>query len=226
MKIDIGVSVKTRDGDEIGKVERVVMNPDSMEVDALVVHRGALLTRDVVVPLSLVEGTGEEGVRLRIRSVELAELPDFVERHYAAMVPGQPVVSPYTPGSVLFPLAPIHGAPGVPAPYDLARPEWQEPMQDVDISEGTEVRAVDGPVGLVDEVLTDPATNRTTAIVVRRGSGSGEEVTIPVEFLAEVADDHIKLSLTTQQVDELPEPTRDQYLTSEGRGGSERGPGQ
>ena len=226
MKIDIGVSVKTRDGEEIGKVERVVINPASGEVDGLVVHRGAILSRDVVVPLSLMEGTDTEGVRLRIGRAELVRLPDFVAKRYRAMKPGEPVVPTYTPASVLFPLAPPYGAAGVPAPYDLARPEWQAPPQDVDISEGTEVRAVDGPIGVVDEVLTDALTNHASFVVVSRGEGAGRKVSIPAEFIDEVAEDHIKVSLTLQQVEQLPEPTRDQYLTSESPEGGEKSPGR
>ncbi len=217
MKIDIGVRVRTVDGEEIGKVERVIINPDSKEVDALVVHRGLILTRDVVVPLSLIQEAERDEVTLRIGSAQLAALPDFVERHYAATSPGEAAISPYTPGSVLFPLVSPQRVPGVPAPYDAVHQEWQAPTQDVDISEGTEVRSLDGPIGVVGEVRTDPLTDRASAIVVKGGLGLDRELTIPIESVSEVADDHIQLSLTTRQVEALPEPDRDQYITLEGR---------
>ncbi len=223
MRIDIDARVKTQEGEEIGSVDRVILNPYTREVDAIVVHRGRILTRDVVVPLSLVQRSDEEGVQLRIGRYELQQLPDFVERHYAAM-PGQARVPyPYAPGSILFPLGPAQGVSGLPSVQEAAEDEVGVPSEDVDVAEGTEVRALDGLVGFVDEVLTDSSTNRATDIVVRKGIVLTKDVTIPMEYVSELTDDHLQLSLTVQQVEELPTPSTDRYLTIEGRGGEKEG---
>lgn len=213
MKIEIGVGVRTLDGHEIGRVERIVVNPDTREVDALVVHRGTILTRDVVVPLSLVERTDRDGVLLRIEWSRVVDLPDFVEQHYTAGPEDVTAAFPYAPGSVLSPLRRSPGISGLPGPYRPTGREWRAPGPEVEISDGTEVRSVDGPIGVVDQVRTDPVTNRVSSIVVLGGIALNRDVEIPVEFVAEVADDHVKLSLTTQQVEELPVPTADRYLT-------------
>lgn len=225
MRIDIGMKVRTVEGEEVGKVERVILDPETRVVDAVVVHRGLVLTRDVVVPLSLIQGAGKDGVRLRIGKVQLAELPDFIERHYVAPSEEGAIISPYAPGSILYPLAPRYEIRGVPTPYEAIAEERIAPPRDVDISAGTEVRTVDGPIGVVDEVRTDPLADRVTTIVVRKGPDLKKDVEIPIEFVDDLTDDHIKLSLTTQQVEELPQPVTDRYLTAERRrkGRSRRG---
>lgn len=223
MKIDIGAKVRTRDGHEIGKVERVVVNPSSKEVDGIVVHRGRVLPRDVVVPLSLVQRAGKDGLQLRIGMDRAEDLPDFVEAHYVKPS-DRAITLPYAPGSMLFPLVPPYGVAGTPFPYEVIEEEREAPPEDVEITEGTEVRTVDGTIGSVDELLTDPQADRVSAILVRAGRCLTKDTQIPVEFVDEVASDHIKVSLTTDQVEALPEPTTDRYLTSQGRGRKRRKP--
>ena len=214
MRIDIGMKVWTVEGEEVGKVERVILHPETRVVDAVVVHRGLVLTRDVVVPFSLIQDAGKDGVRLRIGKVQLAELPDFVERHYVAPSEEAAITSAYAPGSILYPLAPRYDVPGIPTLHETVAEERIAPPPDVDISAGTEVRTVDGPIGVVDEVRTDPISDRVTTIVVRKGPDLKKDVEIPIEFVDDLADDHIKLSLTTRQVEDLPQPVTDRYLTA------------
>lgn len=218
MRIDIGSRVWTRDDEEIGSVDRVVIDPDTKDVDAIVVHRGAVLTRDVVVPLSLVQYSDEKGVRLRIGLAELHDLPDFIERQYSAAPPAAGISYGYIPGSILLPLTPP-GVTGLPTPYEAVDEEVRQPYQDIDITEGTEVRALDGVVGYVDEVLTEPTTNRASDIVVKKGVALSKNTRIPIDFVSKTGDDYIQLSLTIQQVKELPVPVTDRYLTVEGDGG-------
>ncbi|MHB0871351.1 MAG: PRC-barrel domain-containing protein [Chloroflexota bacterium] len=215
MKIDIGATVRTREGDEMGKVERVILDPTTRDVNALVVHRGLILNRDVVVPISLVQRADTKEVHLRLGRDYLHELPDFVDKHYVRPSE-QGVPLSYPSGSILFPLVPPHGLPGVPGPYESAEEEREAAPLELLIAEGMEVRTVDGSIGVVDEVRTDPLSDRVTSIVVRKGAGLKKDIEIPTEFVAAIGPDHIQLSLTNQQVDELPLPVTDRYIVSEG----------
>lgn len=216
MKIDIGATVRTQEGDEIGRVERVILDPTTRDVNALVVHRGLILTRDVVVPLSLVQRADRGEVQLRIGRDRLRDLPDFVDRHYVARPTEGSIPPSYAPGSVLFPLHPPYRIPGVPGPFESPEQEREAAPLELDISEGMEVRTVDGPIGVVDEVRTDALSDRVTEIAVKKGAGLSKDVVIPIEFVSEIAADHVKLSLTTQLVEDLPMPVTDRYLTVEG----------
>ncbi len=52
MDIELGARVVTADGAEVGQVHRVVVDLEQQAVTALVVLRGRLLPRDVLVPLA------------------------------------------------------------------------------------------------------------------------------------------------------------------------------
>ena len=56
--------------DEIGRVERVVVSPGTGEVTALVVRKGLLLRRDLVIPIEAVADATEELVRVRLTTDE------------------------------------------------------------------------------------------------------------------------------------------------------------
>jgi hypothetical protein len=77
---------------------------------------------------------------------------------------------------------------------------------------GTEVRTVDGPIGVIDEVRTDPLSDRVTDILVRKGSGLKRDALIPVEFVSAMEPDHIQLSMTTEEVEALPIPLNARYI--------------
>ncbi len=179
MRIDTGMSVRTTDGQEIGTVDRVILDPDTKEVDTVVVRGNASVGRDIIVHLSLVEGLREDGVHLRIGQDRLRDLPEFRDTR-------------------------LHGDQGALRP-------------DVDITRGTMVHAVDGTVGIVDEVRTDPLTDRVTVLVVRAGLGLSKNTEIPIEYVTDIEGDYVKLGLTKEQVEDLPAPTRDRYITVEGR---------
>ncbi|MCL4370198.1 MAG: PRC-barrel domain-containing protein [Chloroflexi bacterium] len=216
MRIHIGATVRTREGDEMGKVERVMLNPTTKDVDALVVHRGLILGRDVVVRISLVQEADQAEVRLRIGRDRLEELPDFEGRHHE-LVPVEDAesYSVYAPGTILFPLVPPYGVPGEPGPYEFPEEEREAAPVDLDVVEGMLVRSLDGTVGVVEEVRTDPLSDRATSIVVTGGAGLKKDVEIPFEFVAGIFPDHIDVSLTNQQVEDLPLPVTDRYVTSE-----------
>ena len=178
MRIDIGLRVHTYDGHEIGTVQKVVANPNTHEVDAIVVHGGTGSFRDISVPMSLIQEATKDRVILRVDQKGLSNLPDYTGEGRSQ--PGQP------------------------------------PLHDIAMSAGTQVMAVDGPIGVVDEVKSGPMSGsnpeRITSIMVKAGMGLSRDIDIPIEFIDEVSEGHIKVSLTRQQVEDLPQPTADRYV--------------
>ena len=53
-RIDIGADVLTVDGEKVGSVVYVVVQPETMRLTDIVVSTGAILGRDVVVPIDAV----------------------------------------------------------------------------------------------------------------------------------------------------------------------------
>ena len=77
MNIEIGAPVRTQDRAEVGHVHRVVVDLEQEAVVSIVVLKGRLLPRDILVPLDFVDAANSDGVTLRLSRSELDHLPNF-----------------------------------------------------------------------------------------------------------------------------------------------------
>lgn len=62
-----------------GTVDRVLTQGNSDRVTHLIVRRGSLITRDIMVPADRITSTDEQTVQLSISQADLEELPEFQE---------------------------------------------------------------------------------------------------------------------------------------------------
>lgn len=177
----------------MGKVDRVVMDPRTLKVTHIVIHKGFLLTRDIVVPVEAIDRAIERRAYLKVTAAELEKMPDFVEKEYVVPPHAAPI-GPYVPGSVLWPTAYAY-APAII--YE----ERRVPEEEVDITEGTDVLCTDGKIGIVDEVLLDSSTGRVTSFIVRRGRFLTRDVTIPVAWVKRADGEAVELNCTKEEVE-------------------------
>jgi PRC-barrel domain len=78
------------------------------------------------------------------------------------------------------------------------------PLGEVEVRSGDSVHATDGYIGQVRGFVIDPASHQVTHVLLREGHPWGrKEVAIPVGAVT-LAGDEIQLSLTKQQVQDLP----------------------
>jgi len=82
MRFRQNARVYTLDGINIGRIDRVVLDPQTKGVSHLVVRKVFLLNEDKVVPVDLVSAVTEKGVTLRGDVSDLEALPLFEEAHY------------------------------------------------------------------------------------------------------------------------------------------------
>jgi len=61
MRVDLDAKVRARDGDEIGSVDRAIVDPHTEEVTSFVVSTGAIFGRDVVVARGDLEQATDDG---------------------------------------------------------------------------------------------------------------------------------------------------------------------
>ena len=87
MQLESQAVVRTEDGMEVGRVERMVVDPQTTEVTHLVVKKG-VFQDDKVVPIGRVDAGTKEGVFLRGDLADVERLPPFEEEHY--LQPGGP----------------------------------------------------------------------------------------------------------------------------------------
>jgi hypothetical protein len=81
MDIRIGVPVVTEDGNA-GTVERIILHPDTLELEGIVAAQGRMLTSDVVIPVDRILEAREEWVRVQGKVEEIAGLEPFAQSQY------------------------------------------------------------------------------------------------------------------------------------------------
>lgn len=214
MRIGQGAGVYTSEGEKIGEVERVVLDPRSNEVTHVVVEKGFLLTTDKVVPVSLIGPIVDDEVTLREDAGDLEQLPDFVEEEYVLLADERARVA--AEGSEARPMywyPPLAASwwstgwfQGYALPVYVVRTDKHIPEGAVAIKEGTDVVTVDGEhVGDVEAVLTDAQTDRATHFVISQGLLLKERKLVPTPWISRVGPDAVHLAVDSDLVDGLPE---------------------
>jgi uncharacterized protein YrrD len=185
MNIEIGARVRTRDDSDVGEVHRVVVDIDRQEVASIVVLKGRLLSRDILVPLEHVERADESGVALKITTDELEQLPDFSYNEILTPPPTWAFPLPYPGGAVYVPVSQRERLGGS-----------QE-----DITPGTKVWAADGSLGEVDRVETEGETGRLDAFWVSSGGVLPHDLRIPAEWIEAVDKEGVQIAASRDQIE-------------------------
>ena len=73
------------------------------------------------------------------------------------------------------------------------------------ITPGMHVRAADGSAGTVVELVGDTEVDVFRGVIVSHGFLSSKRTFVPADAVIAVTDDGVALSLTRQQLDDLPE---------------------
>jgi hypothetical protein len=197
----IGVDVNGTDG-ICGELIRVVVDPVARTVTHLVVepkHRQGL---GRLVPLDLVEATTGE-IQLRATVAEFEQLAEAEETEFLLGTGGY---AGYGPGQVLsWPYYGLGGDMGL-GMGNIAQPIVYDkvPLGEVAVRRGEHVHATDGDIGRVQGLVMDAEDHHVTHVLLQEGHFWGrKEVAIPIGAVSGV-DDGIRLSITKQQVQDLP----------------------
>lgn len=208
----IGSEVVCGDG-ACGELKRVVVNPVTRALTHLVVEPRFQQGTGRLVPIDLVESTAEE-IRLRCRKDEFAVLEEAEE---TTLLPGASGQWAYAQGSMLsLPYYQLGvggmtmgmgGMAGMGTSMRTGPPVVtydKVPLGDVEVRRGAHVKATDGAIGRVQGLVIDPSDHHVTHFLLEEGHLWGKkEVAIPITAVKSV-DDGISLSLTKDQVRDLP----------------------
>jgi len=200
-----GASVLTANGQQIGALERVVLNPENKVVTDIVVRTGTLFSKaDKVVPIEYVVETTENQVVLSNEAGELESFPPLEERHLVsenADAAQQPADIPPV----------VYGSPGfgpmlVPAPGEqiVTQIEQNIPVGTVAMKEGAKVISADGKhVGNVERVLADPSVDQVTHLVISQGLFTKANKLIPISYVMTVGEDTVHLRVKKVSVEDV-----------------------
>ena len=184
-----------------GELLAVVIDPASRTVTHVVVEPEGRQGLARLVPLDLVDAAPGQ-IRLRCTEAEFRSL-DAAEETLAEFVPGYQVPVQLLPAGWRG-----AGGPAVEGGEILRIPEKETidiiPPGEVEEHRGDHVHATDGDVGQVHAFRIDPASRLVTHVLLKEGHvWARKDVAIPFDKVAGF-DDGIRLSITRQQVRDLP----------------------
>lgn len=207
MDIRIGVPVIAEDG-AAGRVERIILHPATNEVVGIVAVQGAMLPHDVVIPSERLLSSDARGLHVRGSVEEISELDPFAQSQYVD--PPEDWLPPTdTAGGIyLFPATP-YAVGAFERPVTQPAPAEREVEDlapgDIDVTANTPVYCADGVGGRLERVITNGTSDQVTHLIVRRGAAIGEGIAVPMECVASVGDEGIRLTLTRDELDDMPD---------------------
>jgi uncharacterized protein YrrD len=218
MEFRENTSVYTSDGKDAGKLQRVVMDPETKEVTHIVILKGLIFREEKVVEVQKVASAAADTITL---TCSMDELKEMAPLEVSPNGPGEEELEPRPDGEE--PLAGgiyVNPATNVPGTNSAMNPAMnpafnsnivQEktrtiPEELVALKEGARVfSADDRPVGTLKRVFTDSQTGSVTHFTLTYGLLVQTLKSIPVGWVKEISDDEIHLNVLAQKVTTLPD---------------------
>lgn len=216
MELREGIGVFTPGGEEVGRINRFVLDPATNEVTHIVVQKGLLLPEDKVVPFEIVNSATAEKVVLKEEIGDFDELPPFEERHFIRATgdrPDDPIPTPdpeyqYTPAYYWYPAQSNIGLPGMALghyTWPTGENKRNIPEDTVALKEGTNVVSSDGEhVGDVERLFLEADSNRVTHFLVSQGILFKDRKLIPLHWVKSVEENNVNLTVPSELLERLP----------------------
>jgi sporulation protein YlmC with PRC-barrel domain len=213
MRLDLDAKVRAHDGEEIGSIDRAIVDPRTNEVTHVVVRTGAIFGRDIVVPREDLERANQDGdtVQLDLSKDELEKFPDFEMERYGTPPPTwvAPEGYGFPASGYAWPIAmdPMMGPVPMMIPDELAESELENPEQ-VTLTKGALVLDRDNDdIGVVDDVRFDADTGQLQGFVLRVGGalrtlfGGGDTLEVSRYQIESVGESMVKLRLKKEEIE-------------------------
>ncbi len=220
MQFKKNAQVYSSDNQDIGRLERVVMDPGTQKVSHIVVRQGLFFTEDKVIPVDYVEQADGDNINLSHHSDSLQKLPKFeavqhvpIEQQdmedFQVEVEDGPFYMYWNPP---MGAAPYYGIPPVPTqetapqhPYYVERTTQNIPEGTIALEEGGHVESSDGEhVGNIERIYVDPQTNYATHILISQGFFLRETRWVPTTWFRTVSEDKVYLAVSAATIERMP----------------------
>jgi sporulation protein YlmC with PRC-barrel domain len=217
MRLDLDAKVRAQDGEDIGSVDRAVVDPRTNEVTHIVVRTGTIFGRDIMVPREDIERGSQDGdtIQLDLTKDELKQFPDFVLEQYDVPPPAwvAPAGYGFPSTGYAWPIAvdPMMGPTPMAVPDDHLDGEAED-LDQVTLTKGALVldRHSDD-IGVVDDVRFDAETGQVLGFVLRVGGalrtlfGGGDTVEVSRSQIERVGESVVYLRLAKEEVEAATE---------------------
>lgn len=212
-------AVVRANGEQLGSLQRIVVNPRNNVLTNLVVRTGTLLNHEEkVVSIDLVAEATKDQIILHDRPGTLDSLPLFEERRIIEANESLDQNSPVDDMPLVMFGRPNIGVPNIvsPAATDpgeqfITHIEQNIPIGTVAIKEGAKVVTAEGKhAGNVESVLADSSMEQVTHFLVSNGLLTKEKKLLPIHWVTVLGEDEIRLGVKKSSVDELADVSNDE----------------
>jgi sporulation protein YlmC with PRC-barrel domain len=211
MQFNQDAKVYSSNGEDLGRLDRIVLDPASGSATHIVVRKGWFFTEDRVVPVDLVASAGGDEIRLKTEVSEPEEFPLFEESHYLR-ADSEDVEhtgrEEYVMPSPLYWYPPASVSIGFPAYYPMSytvETGRNIPEGSVALKEDAAVITSDGEkVGEVERLVTAEG-GQVTHLLVSSGLLKPTTKLIPSNWIASVSDEDIELGVSSSFIESLPD---------------------
>jgi len=213
LELKEGTSVFTQSGEEVGKINRFVLDPVTNEVTHIVVQKGWLLSEDKVVPIGMIDAATEERVELNQKIGDLDQLPPFEETHFVELMdtdnrPTSSSMYRYAPAYYWYPPSGYIGYPAFgPGYYGWPPIETTRniPADTIPLKEGADVISADGKhVGDIERLFVNAESNKATHFLISKGLLFKEQKLIPAHWVKSVEENKVNLAVPSRILERLP----------------------
>jgi sporulation protein YlmC with PRC-barrel domain len=213
MRLDLDAKVRASDGEDIGHVDRAIVDPQTNEVTDIVVRTGAIFGRDIVVPREEIERAAQDGdaIQLLLSKDELEQFSDFTVEAYSAPPPTwvAPAGYGFPATGYAWPIAvdPTMGPMAMPIADEYVDENAEEPDQ-VTLTKGALVLDRNNDdIGVVDDLRFDADSGRLLGFVLRVGGalrtlfGGGDTVEVSRHQIKSVGESLVTLTLSKEELE-------------------------
>lgn len=183
MDIPTDVRIVCLDG-PFGYLDGIILNPVTDEVTHVVAKEDQLFGVKRLVP---VEKIAKSNFRYLLLNCTLNELSEFA------------------------PFADLENRTLVSWPYATTKPgfiptEYEHiPANELMIRRGTEVFAIDGKVGFLDELMVEPDHHKITDLAIRLDYFWGyKDIAVPLDQIENIKENSVNLKLNKAMIESLP----------------------
>lgn len=190
---------------EVGFLERVVVNPEWKVITHIVVRMGPLFNKeDKLVPIELVTDTTEDLVILDVDAATVESMPLFEEKQ---VISEERSVGALASSENKQPIPFGESQPVISLVLDADETYATETVQNIPegtvaMKEGAKVIAADGEhVGHVERILADPSVDQVTHLLISRGIFNKEVKLIPSKWILKIGEESVYLNVNKDSIE-------------------------
>ena len=217
--------VYSSENQDVGRIERMVINPVNQKVSHVVVRQGLFFTEDKVIPVEYFDQATPERATLRPNIGNLNNLPKFEEVQHVPVeysdmedFPHEPVDGPFymywnpPMGATTFHATGFTAGMPMALPeaslerrYYVKRTTQNIPDDSIALDDGAHVHSSDGQhVGDIEQIYVDPETNYATHILISQGFLLKENKWLPTLWFSTVSEANVYLAVPASTIEDLP----------------------